>query len=189
MCKPPGLLELKEGKPEHWDTARACQELHRKEPAAGSACNTTHLLTSRSFAAWVLERAAAVMESRTTAPRIPHWSELPLQTDTKRRQPPPEEEQVNIKLSDCLLLPAVWLAGTQRLRDAPDPIPLGVILPTSLPSCNSHSIQLSLCHRTLPPVIVPKNAGTCRGHKVQRVNQPVCAPNSSLMHSAWMCTI
>lgn len=89
------------------------------------------------------------MENRATGPQIPHWSELPLQRDTKRWQPPPEEKQVNIKLSDCLLLPAVRLAVTHCLRDALDHIPLGVILETSLSLCNSlhsHSIQLSLCH-------------------------------------------
>lgn len=72
-----------------------------------------------SSATCVLERAAAaVMESRTTGPQIPHWSQPRLQRDSERWQPPPEEKEVNIKLSDCLRLPAVrawlWLTASER---------------------------------------------------------------------------
>lgn len=87
---------------------------HEALSATSTASNINLLAFSNrySFATCVLERAvAAVMESRTTGPQIPHWSELPLQRDTKRWQPPLEEKQVNIKLSDCLLLPAARLHG------------------------------------------------------------------------------
>lgn len=138
------------------------------------------------------------MESRTTGPQIPHWSELPLQRDTKRWQPPPEENQVNIKLSDCLRLPAVRLAVTHSLRDALDHIPLGVILWTSLSSCNSvcsHSVQLSLCHSKLPPVMMWKMLGhvedtewsTTKHIFILRTGYSKLIKNWSLLMLMYMC--
>lgn len=104
-----------------------------------------------------LQRQQLWWRTDRQGPQIPRWSVLQLQRDTERWQPPPQDKQVNIKLSDRLWPSAV----SHSLRDASDHGPFGVVWE----AVRSFWIQVASCHTAF--------TSRCHTAVMSRTQQPV----------------